>query len=115
MLQPYVDVSRWALTGLGVSPKLANRATGEIATDRNGRPKYLIDVYARDTTTGDSDLLKVNIASSQPPEVMPGQPVSFEGLRAVFWQNGDRAGLSYNADAVRSGEQSQRPVKAVAS
>ena len=111
MISPYVDVSRWQMLALGVSAKLANKATGEVATDRNGQTKWAIDTYVVDPETQESELLKITVAASRAPEIVPGQAVEFEGLRARYWVAGDRSGLSFSAVAVRPAQQSQRPVK----
>jgi hypothetical protein len=56
--------------------------TGQQDTNKDGIPKWAVQVSVADRETGTADLLKVTVTSpTNPAEVaMPGTPVLFEGL-----------------------------------
>ncbi|GAB2575636.1 hypothetical protein GCM10027168_05730 [Streptomyces capparidis] len=87
-------------------PKLANRRTGEIATDsQTGAPLAVIGLLVSDE--GEGNLYQVTVPQTGVPEgLTPGTLVAVTDLRARDWEsefNGQkRHGISFRAVAVTS-------------
>jgi hypothetical protein len=73
--------------------------TGEVRTDRNGRPEYTVSVSVTQEDGQDADMLKVVLAG-EPPVITEGTPVTITGLTQNYWQMDERDGLTYRAEAV---------------
>lgn len=100
MRRPKLDLSGCTVIGLEANAKVANRQTGEVATDSEGRTKWAVSVFVSEPGTGDSGAVKVTVPSSVPIEVTPGQPLTLVNPRAMYWETGGRSGMSWSADAV---------------
>lgn len=101
MVRIPVDTTR--LTGLVAvtdpEPKI-NLETGEIRTDRDGRPVFLVSVALR-VADGGRKAVVIEVATTEEPKgVEIGTPVRLVGLDAVPWEMNNRHGLSYKAAAV---------------
>lgn len=70
-----------------------------------GRPQWAVEVLAQDSERG--EVIKVTVAGDQ-PRVNQGQPVRFEGLEAIAWNNNGKSGVAYRAASI----QPSAPVKA---
>ncbi|MGP4013694.1 SCO3933 family regulatory protein [Streptomyces sp. 4N124] len=84
-------------------PKVKNFATGERATNQEG--KFLSTVGLVVSDEGEGNLLKVVIPENGYPEgLVPGMPVQVIGLKARDWENvikGEkRSGISFSAVAI---------------
>ena len=113
-----VDASRLVTLALGVEAvdewaETANgrRPTGDQAThEDSGLPLWQVGVMFNDATTGDATgSAVVQIAAETKPEVVPGQPIEFEGLAVSVWSG--RSGLGGRLEAngiVISGKASKR-------
>ncbi|WP_158716346.1 hypothetical protein [Blastococcus sp. Marseille-P5729] len=100
MRRPPIDTSGLEIVGLACSPKIKDRQTGEIATDASGVPKHAVDAYIRDPRTDDAGMVRITVATSDPPAIAPGQPLRVSGLRVMHWETGGRAGMAWSADEV---------------
>lgn len=87
-------------------PKIANRQTGEIATDREtGAPLMTIDVMF--VMNGNAEILSLTVPESGfSGELATGTPVALTGVVARPWENEfggqKRHGISFRAVAVTS-------------
>ncbi|WP_037568551.1 SCO3933 family regulatory protein [Phaeacidiphilus oryzae] len=86
------------------APKVANRQTGEIATDRETGAK-LMTLGLTVADEGEANLLTVSVPETGiAGELQPGMPVMVTGLRARDWENEfngqKRHGISFRAVAV---------------
>lgn len=87
-------------------PKVINRQTGEIATDREtGAQLMTVGLLVSDE--GQGDLYQVAVPESGIPQgLTPGTPVAVTGLKARDWENEfngqKRHGISFRAVAVTS-------------
>ena len=100
MRRPKVDLSGCTVLALTAAPKLANRQTGEVATNADGVPKYGVDLFIADPETEDSGTVKVTIASATPINVTPGTPVTVSNPRVMHWDANGRSGMAWSADAI---------------
>ncbi|MEU6946183.1 hypothetical protein ABZ957_13265 [Streptomyces sp. NPDC046316] len=84
------------------APKIANRQTGEVATDREtGATLFVVNVMfaANDAV----DLLAVAVPESGiSGELAMGTPVALTGLVARPWERDGRHGIAFRAVAVTS-------------
>ncbi|WP_428953072.1 hypothetical protein [Streptomyces sp. cg35] len=86
------------------APKLANKATGERAMDREtNAPLSTVGLLVSDE--GEGSLYQVTIPETGIPEgLAPGMPVAVTGLKARDWENEfngqKRHGISFRAIAV---------------
>ncbi|GAB3654767.1 hypothetical protein GCM10027589_13680 [Actinocorallia lasiicapitis] len=82
-------------------PKLADRDTGEVKVDKDGRTVFQVGLSAVDAL-GRVDLLNVSV--SDDPGLRLGQIVTVAGLVGSPWQREDRgrhyAGVAYKADRI---------------
>lgn len=69
--------------------------------DENGEPLYSLQVVA--LAEGGAEVISVKVPGE--PSVEPGQPLSLAGLVATPWSMGDRSGVAYRAQTVRSAGQ----------
>ncbi|WP_394430441.1 SCO3933 family regulatory protein [Streptomyces sp. SGAir0957] len=83
-------------------PKVKNKETGEIATDRTSG-QTLFNVNVAVIVDGRPDALSIVVAQDgMQPDLVPGMPVEFVGLVARPWENDFGHGISYRAIAVTS-------------
>ncbi|MFI5664697.1 hypothetical protein [Streptomyces sp. NPDC051684] len=103
-----IDVSTAAVfVATAPTPKLANKATGERAMDREtNAPLSTVGLLISDE--GDGNLYQVTIPETGLPEgLAPGMPVNVLGLKARDWENtfnGEkRHGIAFRAVALTTG------------
>ncbi|WP_327324180.1 MULTISPECIES: hypothetical protein [unclassified Streptomyces] len=85
-------------------PKIKNRETGEVATDRQSG-KTLFNVNVAVIVDGRPDALTIVVAEDGvQPDLFPGVPVALPGLVARPWENDFGHGISYRATAVMAAQ-----------
>ncbi|MFI9078107.1 hypothetical protein ACIGW8_16730 [Streptomyces sioyaensis] len=89
------------------TPKLVNKQTGEIATDRETGAR-LMTVGLLISDDGEGNLYQVTVPDTGIPEgLTPGAPVSVVELKARDWENEfngqKRHGISFRAVAITAG------------
>ncbi|SMY00839.1 hypothetical protein BSP109_03239 [Brevibacterium sp. Mu109] len=102
MRRPKVDLTGCTVVGLEATPKVADRTTGELATDADGRTKWSVSVFVSDPATKDSGAVKVTVPSSTPIALSAGDPLVLVNPRVLHWEVGNRSGMAWSADAVES-------------
>lgn len=74
------------------------RETGQPRVDPKTRqPQFQVQLMVQ--TAEGAAILAITVPGE--PAVAVGQPVTVEGLVALPWAQGDRAGIAYRADAIR--------------
>ncbi len=63
-----------------------------------GQPQWVVEVLALDAERG--EVIRVTVAGDQ-PRVNQGQPVRFDALEAIAWNNNGRSGVAYRAATVQ--------------
>ncbi|QHC20590.1 SCO3933 family regulatory protein [Streptomyces sp. GS7] len=86
------------------APKLVNKQTGEIATDRETGAR-LMTLGLLISDEGEGNLYQVTVPETGIPEgLTPGTPVTVVGLKARDWENEfngqKRHGISFRAASV---------------
>ncbi|WP_329018820.1 SCO3933 family regulatory protein [Streptomyces sp. NBC_00690] len=83
-------------------PKLKNKATGEIAVDREtGADLFVVGLLISDE--GEGNLYQVAVPKTGvDASLSPGMPVAVTGLKARDWDIDGRHGISFRAVAVTS-------------
>ena len=77
-----------------------DRETGAVRTDReSGRELWQVQVAALDDSGG--EVLSVSMAG-QPANFAVGLPVTIDGLVAIPWSMGERSGVAYRAEGIRT-------------
>ncbi|MFF0310573.1 SCO3933 family regulatory protein [Streptosporangium sandarakinum] len=86
-------------------PRLVNKDTGEIKTDKSGNPVYEVALSAIDAT-GRIELLRVNVSGEPPVTLgMPVHPVDLVGFVWEQTRGGEvRWGISYRAASILPAE-----------
>jgi hypothetical protein len=103
-----VDIAGTVFMAAGTPvPKLADRETGELKTDREGRTLYEVSVLKRDPSATRAELIAVTVAG-EPAGVDMGVPLHITGLVAYVWGMNDRDGnlrygVSFRAESVTAG------------
>jgi hypothetical protein len=93
-----VDINRLSITCVKAPrPRVLNRDTGEIKTDKNGNTVYEVMVSVEDET-GRIELVKIGITGE--PPVKAGDAVNAVGLVGYVWEIAGRWGISYRASAL---------------
>lgn len=64
-----------------------------------GRPQWVVEVLALDAERG--EVIRVTVAGDQ-PKVNQGQPVRFDALEAIPWNNNGKSGVAFRAASVHS-------------
>ena len=79
----------------------------EQKVDRDtGRPQWVVEVLAQDAERG--EVIRVTVTGDQ-PKVNQGQPVRFDGLEAIPWNNNGKSGVAYRAAADPARQPGPRP------
>ncbi|WP_181764189.1 hypothetical protein [Streptomyces albidus (ex Kaewkla and Franco 2022)] len=95
-----LDASRFKTVMCVVAPHpRVNRDTGEIRTDREGRPLYVVSVSVQHEDGQGASVLDV-ILAGEPQGITEGSRVIVTGLTANYWQMGDREGINFRASSV---------------
>jgi hypothetical protein len=63
-----------------------------------GRPEWVVEALALDAEGG--VVIRITVAGDQ-PRVTQGQPVRFEALEAIPWNNNGKSGVAYRAASVQ--------------
>ncbi|MEQ4724926.1 hypothetical protein [Nonomuraea sp. B19D2] len=93
-----VDTTKLVITCVKApKPRLLNKDTGEIKTDKNGNTVYEVTVSVEDEF-GRIELVKIG-TSGEPP-ISAGQQVNPTGLVGYVWEIAGRWGISYRAAAL---------------
>ncbi|GAA5073550.1 hypothetical protein HNP84_008517 [Thermocatellispora tengchongensis] len=93
-----VDTSKLTITCVKApAPRVLNRDTGEIKTDKNGNTVYEVTASVEDEF-GRIELVK--IATTGEPPVKAGDQLSPVGLLGYVWEMAGRWGISYRASAL---------------
>lgn len=100
MRRPKLDLSGCMIVALEARQKVANRKTGEIALDAEGRPKWAVTCFVSDPQSEDAGAVRVTVPSVTPIEVQPGQPIELVNPRAMHWETGGRSGMAWSAEAI---------------
>ncbi|WP_214107248.1 SCO3933 family regulatory protein [Acrocarpospora catenulata] len=96
-----VDTARLTITCVKApQPRVLNRDTGEIKTDKNGQTVYEVTASVEDEF-GRIELVKMSV-SGQPP-ITIGQQINPIGLVGYVWEISGRWGISYRASAMLPG------------
>jgi hypothetical protein len=100
------------MTALAIRPVVDQ--DGVQRRDRDGVPKWRLEL-AMNGERG-TEVERINFATDDPPDVVPGVPIELPGLRLMPWENigenGKNAGVSLSAQTVRfvtSGRRSPGP------
>jgi len=97
-----VDVSGLSFMVAGEpEPKILDRDTGEIKTDREGRELYTIPLLPKPNDDRRNPVIMVTFPSVDAPNIPEGAQVRPVGLAAFFWQMNGRAGMGFRAEAIR--------------
>jgi hypothetical protein len=67
-----------------------------------GRPQWVVEVLALDPERG--EVIRVTVTGDQ-PKVSQGQPVRFDDLEAIAWNNNGKSGVAYRAATVQPASQ----------
>ncbi|MFD9950740.1 hypothetical protein ACFWYW_58635 [Nonomuraea sp. NPDC059023] len=93
-----VDTSKLVITCVkAAKPRLLNKDTGEIKTDKNGQTVFEVMVSVEDEF-GRIELVKIGIAGE--PPVAAGQRLNPVGLLGYVWEIAGRWGIAYRASAL---------------
>ncbi|MEV0150362.1 MULTISPECIES: hypothetical protein [unclassified Nonomuraea] len=93
-----VDTSKLTITCVKAPrPRVLNKDTGEIKTDKNGNTVYEVTVSVEDEF-GRIELVKIGITGE--PPISAGDPVNAVGLVGYVWEIAGRWGISYRASAL---------------
>ncbi|MGP4101804.1 SCO3933 family regulatory protein [Nonomuraea sp. KM90] len=93
-----VDVSKLAITCVkGPRPRVLNKDTGEIKTDKNGNTVYEVTVSVEDEF-GRIELVKIGITGE--PPITVGDQINAIGLLGYVWEIAGRWGIAYRANAL---------------
>jgi hypothetical protein len=91
-----VDTSKLAITCVKAPrPRVLNRDTGEIKTDKNGNTVFEVTVSVEDEF-GRIELVKIAITGEPPISV--GDQIAPVGLLGYVWEIAGRWGISYRAE-----------------
>jgi len=69
-----------------------------------GRPQWVVEVLALDSERG--EVIRITVTGDQ-PKVNQGQPVRFEDLEAIAWNNNGKSGVAYRAAAIHPAAQAR--------
>ncbi|GAA3181763.1 hypothetical protein JYK22_31045 [Nonomuraea sp. RK-328] len=93
-----VDTGKLTITCVKAPrPRVLNKDTGEIKTDKNGNTVYEVTVSVEDEF-GRIELVKIGITGE--PPITAGDPVNAVGLVGYVWEMSGRWGISYRASAL---------------
>ena len=100
-----IDTSAVAFTATKVPEPRRDYGKTEQRTDRStGRPEWVVEALAMDSEGG--VVIKVTVAGDQ-PRVNQGQPVRFDDLEAIAWNNNGKYGVAYRAAAIHPATQAR--------
>ncbi|GII65633.1 hypothetical protein Skr01_57180 [Sphaerisporangium krabiense] len=97
-----VDIANLAFIVAGEpEAKLADRDTGEIKTDREGRELYTIPLLPKPNDDRRNPVITVTFPSVDFPKIPEGIQVRPVGLSAFYWSMNGRSGMGFRCEAIR--------------
>jgi hypothetical protein len=95
-----IDQNRITLITAGESYTAKDQAGNQVL-NKEGKPLWFIPTLLT-APNSRPEMVRVKIASSQPPKVNPGVPIKFIGLQVIIWELNGKHGISYKAEAIES-------------
>jgi hypothetical protein len=93
-----LDTSNFAFTVTRAPEPRKDFGKDAQKVDRDtGRPQWIVEVLAQDPDRG--EVIRVTVTGDQ-PKVSRGQPVRFDGLEAIAWNNNGKSGVAYRAAGI---------------
>jgi len=77
-----------------------DKAKGEQRTDAKGRPRWRLEVLYDTPDRDGHEVIRINFAATDRPELTPGCELILQGLTVSFWEMESRAGMTLNAEHV---------------
>ena len=97
--------SRWTFTVTrAAEPKTEFGGSQQKVDRRTKQPEWVVEVLAMDPERG--EVIRVTVTGEQ-PKVSQGQPVRFEDLEAIPWNNNGKNGVAYRAASIQPVAQSR--------
>jgi len=93
-----VDVTKLRITCVKPpKPRLVNKDTGEVKTDRNGNTVYELTLLIEDES---NRMELVRVLTSPEPSIVAGEEVIPVGMVGYVWEQNGRWGISYRVQTV---------------
>ncbi len=100
-----LDTSKTAFTVTkAAEPKTEFGGTQQKMNRASKLPEWVVEVLVMDSERG--EVIRVTVTGDQ-PKVSQGQPVRFEELEAIPWNNNGRNGVAYRAAAIHPAAQNR--------
>lgn len=97
-----VDISGLSFIVVGEpEPKIADRETGEIKQDREGRDLYTVRLLPQPNDDRRNPVITVTFPSVDFPKIPQGVQVRPVGLSAFYWSMNGRSGVGFRCEAIR--------------
>jgi len=97
--------SKWTFTVTRpAEPKTEFGGTQQKVDRQTKQPEWVVEVLAMDPERG--EVIRVTVTGDQ-PKVSQGQPVRFEDLEAIPWNNNGKNGVAYRAASIQPVAQSR--------
>src|SRR6266849_5571273 len=104
-MRHYLDTSKTAFTVTrAAEPKTEFGGTQQKVDKQTKQPEWVVEVLAMDPERG--EVIRVTVTGDQ-PKVSQGQPVRFEDLEAIPWNNNGRNGVAYRAASIQPAQQTR--------
>jgi len=104
-MRHWLEVSKWSFTVTRpAEPKTEFGGTQQKVDRQTKQPEWVVEVLAMDPERG--EVIRVTVTGEQ-PKVSQGQPVRFEGLEAIPWNNNGKNGVAYRAASIQLVAQSR--------
>ncbi len=104
-MRHYLDTSKTAFTVTrAAEPKTEYGGTQQKVDKQTKQPEWVVEVLAMDPERG--EVIRVTVTGDQ-PKVNQGQPVRFEDLEAIPWNNNGRNGVAYRAASIQPAQQTR--------
>jgi hypothetical protein len=104
-MRHYLDTSKTAFTVTrAAEPKTEYGGTQQKVDKQTKQPEWVVEVLAMDPERG--EVIRVTVTGDQ-PKVSQGQPVRFEDLEAIPWNNNGRNGVAYRAASIQPAQQTR--------
>ncbi len=100
-----LDISKVVFTVTRAPEPRKDFGKDQQKVDRDtGRPQWVVEVLALDSERG--EVIRITVAGDQ-PKVSQGQPVRFEDLEAIAWNNNGKSGVAYRAAGIHPAAQAR--------
>ena len=97
--------ARWTFTVTRpAEPKTEFGGTTQKVDKQTKQPEWVVEVLAMDPERG--EVIRVTVTGEQ-PKVSQGQPVRFEDLEAIPWNNNGKNGIAYRAASIQPAQQAR--------